>query len=162
MIVRVTHLLRAILKCVHCAMSGVPDEPASLLRQEAMAQVDYSLELGPPIVTLQDAKKQRSFHQVPPLPGPNSNLPNGEKSAIPYVEKCPMQIRGAKWHIPTQVTAAAFLSHIESQMVLVNTSLLTLGFASMCLCNIIALAHCFPAHLLTLMSVTDICRCADT
>lgn len=66
--------------------------------------MDYSLELGPPIVTLKDARKQNSFHSVPALPGPNTNLPNGEKSAIPYVEKCPMQIRGAKWHMPTQVS----------------------------------------------------------
>ena len=66
-------------------------------------QVDYSLELGPPIVTLQDARKQNSFHKLPALPGPNTNLPSGEKSAIPHVQKCPMQIRGAKWQIPTQV-----------------------------------------------------------
>ena len=65
--------------------------------------MDYSLELGPPIVTLKDARKQNSFHSVPPLPGTNTNLPSGEKSAVPYVEKCPMQIRGAKWHMPTQV-----------------------------------------------------------
>ena len=65
-------------------------------------QVDYSLELGPPIVTLQDARKQNSYHKLPVLPGPNTNLPSGEKSAIPHVQKCPMQIRGAKWHIPTQ------------------------------------------------------------
>ena len=70
------------------------------------AQVDYSRELGPPIVTLKDARKQNSFHTVPALPGPNSNLPNGEKSALPYVEDCPMQIRGAKWHMPTQVSFA--------------------------------------------------------
>ena len=69
-------------------------------------QVDYSLELGPPIVTLQDARKQNSFHKLPALPGPNSNLPSGEKSALPHVQKCPMQIRGAKWHIPTQVQPA--------------------------------------------------------
>ncbi len=74
-------------------------------------QVDYSRELGPPIVTLKDARKQNSFHSVPPLPGTNTNLPNGEKSAVPYVEKCPMQIRGAKWHMPTQVR----LSHPVAQ-----------------------------------------------
>ena len=73
-------------------------------------QVDYSLELGPPIVTLQDARKQNSFHKLPALPGPNTNLPSGEKSAIPHVQKCPMQIRGAKWHIPTQVASQAFLA----------------------------------------------------
>jgi hypothetical protein len=66
-------------------------------------QVDYSRELGPPIVNIQDARKQNSLHKVPALPGPNTNLPAGEKSALPHVEKCPMQIRGAKWHIPTQV-----------------------------------------------------------
>lgn len=66
-------------------------------------QVDYSRELGPPIVNIQDARKQNSLHKVPTLPGPNTNLPAGEKSALPHVEKCPMQIRGAKWHIPTQV-----------------------------------------------------------
>lgn len=75
----------------------------TLLVVVATVQVDYSLELGPPIVTLKDARKQNSFHSVPPLPGTNTNLPNGEKSAVPYVEKCPMQIRGAKWHMPTQV-----------------------------------------------------------
>ena len=73
--------------------------------------MDYSLELGPPVVTLKDARKQNSFHSVPPLPGTNTNLPNGEKSAVPYVEKCPMQIRGAKWHMPTQVC----LGHLPAQ-----------------------------------------------
>ncbi|CAL5222937.1 g5372 [Coccomyxa viridis] len=75
-------------------------------RAAGLVKVDYSLELGPPIVTLKDARKQNSFHSVPPLPGTNTNLPNGEKSAVPYVEKCPMQIRGAKWHMPTQVTSS--------------------------------------------------------
>ncbi len=74
-------------------------------------QVDYSRELGPPIVDISDACKRLSLHKVPALPGPNTNLPAGEESALPHVEKCPMQIRGAKWHIPTQVCCAQCLSN---------------------------------------------------
>ena len=95
--------------CFHVTMLMSPClrpwRSACLFMNAWCLQVDYSLELGPPIVTLQDARKQNSFHKLPALPGPNTNLPSGEKSALPHVQKCPMQIRGAKWHIPTQASA---------------------------------------------------------
>ena len=87
-------------KCAQAQRSLIAALPLTAVNFHV--QVDYSLELGPAIVTLQDARKYNSFHKLPALPGPNSNLPNNEKSALPHVEKCPMQIRGAKWHIPTQ------------------------------------------------------------
>ena len=38
-------------------------------------QVEYSRELGPPIMTIDEARKAGAFHEIPPLPGANSNLP---------------------------------------------------------------------------------------
>lgn len=58
--------------------------------------MDYSCELGPPVVTIEDARREGAFHDPPPVAGPNSNLPDGQHSALPAVESSPLQIRGAK------------------------------------------------------------------
>ncbi len=59
--------------------------------------MDYSYELGKPVVTIADARRQGAFHDPPPIAGPNSNLPDGQPSALPAVEASPLQIRGAKY-----------------------------------------------------------------
>lgn len=59
-------------------------------------QVDYSCELGKPVVTIADARREGAFHDPPPIAGPNSNLPDGQTSALPAVEAAPLQIRAAK------------------------------------------------------------------
>ena len=59
-------------------------------------QVEYSCELGKPVVTIADARREGAFHDPPPIAGPNSNLPDGQPSALPAVEASPLQIRGAK------------------------------------------------------------------
>lgn len=59
-------------------------------------QVDYSCELGPPVVTIADARRAGAFHDPPAVAGPNSNLPDGQESALPAVDASPLQIRGAK------------------------------------------------------------------
>ncbi len=37
--------------------------------------MEYSRELGPPIVTIDDARRAGAFHSFPPIATPNSNLP---------------------------------------------------------------------------------------
>ncbi|KAK9918869.1 hypothetical protein WJX75_007680 [Coccomyxa subellipsoidea] len=80
----------------------VAESRAIAERAATLVQVDYSCELGPPVVTIADARRVGAFHDPPPVAGPNSNLPDGQNSALPAVNASPLQIRGAKWHIPNQ------------------------------------------------------------
>ncbi|BDA48926.1 probable indole-3-acetaldehyde oxidase [Coccomyxa sp. Obi] len=80
----------------------VAESRALATRAAALVQVDYSCELGKPVVTIADARREGTFHDPPPTAGPNSNLPDGQPSALPAVEAAPLQIRGAKWAIPNQ------------------------------------------------------------
>ena len=38
-------------------------------------QVEYSRELGPPVMTIADARKVGAFHTLPPIEGNKTNLP---------------------------------------------------------------------------------------
>ena len=62
----------------------------------------YERNLGPPIMSIEQACKAGAFHALPPIVGRTSNVDGGRAAALAAVEASPLQIRGARWRIPNQ------------------------------------------------------------
>jgi hypothetical protein len=115
--------------------------PLPLLAQQCcceilthLVQVDYVHDLGPPIMSIKQARAAGAFHELWPIPGTNTNLPEGTGSALPAVAASPMQIRGARWRIPNQThfymePQTAVAKWDEGGNVLVRAA--TLGFTGL-------------------------------